>query len=121
MRIHRPEKNEDYSLEIKPNLAAALRELRDEISVRILWIDAICINQSNPEERNQQVPMMADIYGQASRVCVWLGDGKEITGGPKTAMDFIKKEVLNIWEFDRLCANVKNSPKFGSTYWLDAS
>lgn len=38
-----------------------------------LWIDAICIDQSNIEEKNQQVRMMGSIYSQALRVLVWLG------------------------------------------------
>ena len=42
-----------------------------------LWIDAICINQGNPSERNHQVRLMADIYGKAFRVIVWLGRAYE--------------------------------------------
>jgi hypothetical protein len=38
-----------------------------------LWMDAICINQENGPERAHQVRLMADIYGQASWVLVWLG------------------------------------------------
>ena len=39
-----------------------------------LWIDAICINQGDVEERNSQVSMMGDIYEQAEHVYVWLGN-----------------------------------------------
>jgi hypothetical protein len=38
-----------------------------------LWIDAICIQQSNPTERSHQVQRMADIFLRASKVLVWLG------------------------------------------------
>jgi len=38
-----------------------------------LWIDAICINQSDLEERNQQVSQMRDVYSKAESVIVWLG------------------------------------------------
>ena len=38
-----------------------------------LWIDAICIDQSNVEERNHQVQQMADIYGKAMHVYIWPG------------------------------------------------
>jgi hypothetical protein len=41
---------------------------------RILWIDAICIDQENLKERGQQVRLMAGIYTKASRVLVWLGE-----------------------------------------------
>ncbi len=38
-----------------------------------LWIDAICLDQQNVQERNHQVQQMAEIYCQASSVIVWLG------------------------------------------------
>ncbi|KAF2433898.1 hypothetical protein EJ08DRAFT_582828, partial [Tothia fuscella] len=38
-----------------------------------LWIDQICINQSDPNERSHQVQMVSRIYSQASQVLVWLG------------------------------------------------
>jgi hypothetical protein len=40
----------------------------------MLWVDAICINQGNNEERAQQVQLMAKIYSRATRVLVWLGE-----------------------------------------------
>jgi hypothetical protein len=112
IRIHRPEEDEDYLFEVKENLAAALKALRYEGTVRILWIDTISINQTNADEKNHQVPMMAEVYGSASRVCVWLGKGMDIAGGPKIAVDFIKKEVLDIWGFDKLCENENTSVKW---------
>lgn len=44
-----------------------------------LWIDAICINQDNVLERNQQLLLMTDIYTRASRTLVWLGEQDEFT------------------------------------------
>lgn len=41
---------------------------------RVLWVDAICINQSNPDEKNHQVRQMYRIYSSASRVLIWLGN-----------------------------------------------
>ncbi len=40
-----------------------------------MWIDAICINQDDPRERNHQVEMMGQIYRGAKQVLVWLGEG----------------------------------------------
>lgn len=40
---------------------------------RVLWIDAVCINQQNINERSQQVAMMCRIYSNASRCLVYLG------------------------------------------------
>jgi len=65
----------DYSIDITENLAKALPYLRDPVVPRILWIDAIAINQKDLTERGQQVQRMADIFSLAERVIVWLGLG----------------------------------------------
>lgn len=59
-------------LYITENLYAALLRLRDHSFERIIWVDAVCINQNDVKERNQQVQAMASIYAKASRVIVWL-------------------------------------------------
>jgi Heterokaryon incompatibility protein (HET) len=60
-------------LGLRPNLASALRYLRYSDEMRVLWIDAICINQEDVKERNEQVKRMANIYTLAQRVIAWLG------------------------------------------------
>ncbi|RSL72543.1 hypothetical protein CEP53_001005 [Fusarium sp. AF-6] len=57
---------------VTENLHAALSRLRDGSLPRIVWADAVCINQDDMEERDQQVKAMAKIYAKASRVIVWL-------------------------------------------------
>ncbi|KAI1208239.1 heterokaryon incompatibility protein-domain-containing protein [Annulohypoxylon truncatum] len=52
-----------------------------------LWIDAICINQADEEEKLNQIPLMGSIYSQAVSVCVWLGPG---TSRSDEAMDYLK-------------------------------
>ena len=56
-----------------------------------LWIDAICINQSDPVEKSHQVLAMDKIYFSAQRVIVWLG--KEIAWD--SAMFFDAEEILD--------------------------
>ena len=63
--------------EVTTNLEAGLRHLRGNINEKVLWIDAICIDQGSKEERNYQVPLMKTIYTNASIVRVWLGEGTE--------------------------------------------
>lgn len=59
------------------NLKHALHTLRSpEVSVR-LWIDAICINQSDVNEKDIQIPLMGRIYAQASRTVIWLNPANE--------------------------------------------
>jgi SAM-dependent MidA family methyltransferase len=61
------------STEAGPNLEAALKAIRNEEHSRLLWIDALCIDQSSKKKRNQQILLMADIYRKASCVLIWLG------------------------------------------------
>ncbi|KAI0103961.1 heterokaryon incompatibility protein-domain-containing protein [Nemania sp. FL0031] len=60
-------------LDVTVNLRSALRHLRRTNKSRILWVDAICIDQSDPDERAYQVSFMGDIYRSAKRVIIWLG------------------------------------------------
>lgn len=60
-------------LEITENLDLALRYLRQESGCRVLWVDALAIDQGYLEERNHQVQLMRSIYSLAARVLVWLG------------------------------------------------
>lgn len=73
------------------NLRTALLNLRDLQNSRILWIDAICINQEDLDERSVQVAIMGDIYRQARRTVIWLGDYMDNSlGSTKQAFALIK-------------------------------
>lgn len=91
---------------------SALRRKRRE---RTLWVDAICIDQNNDDEKSQQVPMMSEIYGGAKSVCVWLGQGDDDS---KMAFDFIKNEILKLEDFDKLCDNPTAAPKWNAMFSL---
>ncbi|KAL2060227.1 hypothetical protein VTL71DRAFT_9622 [Oculimacula yallundae] len=58
---------------VRKNLFDALEHLRERGTVRVLWIDALCIDQDNEKERNHQVQRMGQIYERASQVIAWLG------------------------------------------------
>ncbi|EXJ72377.1 uncharacterized protein A1O5_04881 [Cladophialophora psammophila CBS 110553] len=55
------------------NLEAFLRHRRETHEKVILWVDAICINQNDPQDKNSQIPKMNMIYGFASKLTIWLG------------------------------------------------
>ena len=59
------------------NLLAALKRLRLPDQDRYLWVDAICINQSDIPERNHQVKQMHWMYELAEHVVIWLGEHSE--------------------------------------------
>jgi ankyrin repeat protein len=73
---------------VTQNLYLALQYLRFKDQDRVLWIDAICIDQDNIEERGHQVRQMADIYKEAERVIIWLGLP---TGETNFVIDSMKK------------------------------
>ncbi len=63
---------------------------------RYLWIDAVCIDQTDKEEKSRQSPRRSDIYMKAKEVCVWLGE-EQSEAHSALAMDFVD-EVLENWE-----------------------
>ncbi|UPK93229.1 hypothetical protein LCI18_004164 [Fusarium solani-melongenae] len=62
------------AIDVGENLRLALENIRYSTLPRILWVDALCINQDDITERNQQVQLMGKIYQQANETIVWLGD-----------------------------------------------
>jgi hypothetical protein len=76
-------------MNITKNLWEALFYLRDARRPQTFWIDAICIDQSNVEEKNIQTPLMSFIYSRAQEVVIWLGDHK----GPR----WIEQSTLSMW------------------------
>lgn len=64
---------DDTILKIAVNLRSALHHLRYKDRPRTLWIDAICINQADNQEKSCQVRRMHHVYAGAERVTVWLG------------------------------------------------
>ncbi|KAH8881799.1 hypothetical protein GQ53DRAFT_667154 [Thozetella sp. PMI_491] len=74
-RLCRPIYVDDYYdiLMQTKNCWEMLRWLRPEHGVRVLWVDAICINQQNLAERSHQVASMGRIYTECSQVTLWLG------------------------------------------------
>ncbi|KAI1391136.1 HET-domain-containing protein [Hypoxylon trugodes] len=87
-----------HTFSIPNNLKPAIEELRNSGVLRV-WIDFICMNQDNTDEKNYQVPMMSSIYGRAQCVFVWLGEEGD---NSTLAIQFMKNRVLNLGEFDSL-------------------
>lgn len=64
----------ERTIRVSKNLFVALRGLRQATSTRVLWVDAICIDQTNLEEKSQQICQMRNVYDNVSAVLVFLGD-----------------------------------------------
>lgn len=64
---------DESQVAVTANLYSALRDLRDTTKMLPLWVDAICINQSNNEEKAQQISLMGRIYATATHTIIYLG------------------------------------------------
>ncbi|PQE24049.1 heterokaryon incompatibility protein [Rutstroemia sp. NJR-2017a BVV2] len=83
-------------MQITQNLHAALLELRRSTWVRRgvnLWIDALCINQDDLDEREQQVKLMQEIYARAWQVVIFLGPKTSNTSSAYTALKWLAHEI----------------------------
>ena len=86
---------EGKRLMITVALDDALRQIRLCRKRRVLWIDLLCINQEDFDERTQQVQLMHSIYSEAKRVLVWLGRDDE--GRARGAIKLIDK-IDAVWD-----------------------
>ncbi len=99
---------EGKTLEVTENCYNALQRLREvgakaggsAQDLEFCWIDAICIDQSNLDERAAQVVIMADIYASARLVVIWLGEiDPDMTGAISSIWTFgkaLQSEFLGI-------------------------
>ena len=68
---------DDHRVKVTKNLHTALLRLRSQSFERIIWVDAVCINQADDLEKVHQIQCMTKIYGHASRVIISLGEGTD--------------------------------------------
>lgn len=84
-------------LPITINLFQALQHLRYLDRSRVFWIDAVCVNQKNLDERGRQVQRMPDIYSSAAKVVVWLGPASDDSTLAIQTMDNIGSRIQADW------------------------
>ncbi|CAK7243621.1 MAG: hypothetical protein STHCBS139747_005147 [Sporothrix thermara] len=76
----------------------ALRYMRHADAERSLWVDAICINQDDLEERGQQVAIMGEVYSLSTGTLIWLGsgdrDGEAITQRAFSGLEVLHEQLL---------------------------
>ena len=94
----------DTVMGITANLHAALINLRYPDKERLIWTDALCINQEDLAEKGSQVSIMSKIYSAATRTVVWLGPEHESTKLAIDTLNSIATDCLmasGIW-FDNI-------------------
>ena len=121
------------------NLGAALIWLRRPDTVRVLWVDAICINQEDKLEKRDQIPLMADIYQRGKQTIVWLGEHDRRTRRAFAMLETMAQYVNSVsneelvrlepdkWRLLQKAMKRKNSPdveasdvkrfRFNPVYW----
>lgn len=78
--------NRTKDFPITKNLEIAPQHLRHETEGLVLWVDVLCINQNNNQEKMHQVQFMKEMYSGAKETCLWLGQAAD---GSDLAMDIV--------------------------------
>jgi hypothetical protein len=82
--------------QVTESLVVMLHHIQDDAKVWTLWIDQLCINQSDSAEKSAQVPLMKEVYSKAKQTIVWLGPAAD---GSDLAMKFLADVGSEAWEF----------------------
>jgi hypothetical protein len=85
-----------WGVEVREALFQFLQQIRSPIQPLSLWIDALCIDQKNLDERRYQVEHMDRIYKYARRSVVWLGIADEASSLAMDAIQDISELPSNI-------------------------
>ncbi|XDG01820.1 hypothetical protein ABKA04_001435 [Annulohypoxylon sp. FPYF3050] len=109
------------SMEVNPGLFEALTHIRKAMAPVPLWIDAICINQQDIEERSREVRKMKKIYEECQVVLYWLGvaetDARYVTINGEldgsVAMVFAEFGMV----YDQVCAQEEVSDLTAHQVW----
>ncbi|KAI2469715.1 heterokaryon incompatibility protein-domain-containing protein [Annulohypoxylon bovei var. microspora] len=93
---------DDHNIEVTDNLWLAMRRLRKPSTPRVVWIDAICINQDDNDEKSHQVGMMGDIYRGCTNCVIWLGESAEKADPDVQSVSAVRAiELLGLLASDR--------------------
>ena len=110
--------------QVTVNLESALRRLRRPEKDLTLWVDALCIHQSNDAERTQQVNLMQDIFASTEEVLVYLGEvpTHDSTGStrstgvagsvPSTVFSFDSGDEAKLEVFRNNCTTKRSSIRY---------
>ena len=108
------EKSRLGRLSVTKNVHEALKHLRFKHESRLLWIDAICVNQQDLKERGSQVQRMPDIYGSADSVLIWLGPDSDSSRDVMRYCDELGSRITRDLDRDRITAASPNDVDLNS-------
>ncbi|TRX87933.1 hypothetical protein FHL15_011165 [Xylaria flabelliformis] len=84
---------DDEKVEIPAAAEEVIRYLRYAKEPRVIWVDAICINQEDIREKGHQIALMHEIYKTASRTVVWLGQADEATAEAFRSLELVHGQM----------------------------
>ena len=110
-----------FSIRIRQNLLQALSRFRLGHRSRFLWVDALCISQTDMQEKSQQVQQMGRTFREADQVLVWLGkhaDESEalFQAWPDPAYDTRRKSIRELERRQRIWSHFLSRPYFTRTW-----
>ncbi|KAF2805103.1 HET-domain-containing protein [Mytilinidion resinicola] len=103
-----------YEVPVTKNLHQALMQLRKPQESAVLWVDAICIDQANVQDRNYQVKQMPKIYSAAQEVVAWLGESRFLGD---EAMRLITLAPEDLRKLKRSSVQTVLDDLFSRPYW----
>jgi hypothetical protein len=83
-----------HIVKITANVESMLRYLRKKNKTRLLWVDAICLDQTDETEKAVQVSLMGEIFRQADKIHIWLGEETQVTNLQKALFFFKSMAVV---------------------------
>ncbi|KAH6629262.1 heterokaryon incompatibility protein-domain-containing protein [Boeremia exigua] len=105
---------------VTPSLANILYSLRDSVNPRTIWVDAVCINQADLEERAKQVRLMHKIYSSCQRVLAWMGPSlgttdfsskqHSIISGMKLLQEIVERRLHDLRTYEASLVQQKDKP-----------
>lgn len=108
-----------FETTVRANLEAALRFLRDQSAFKNglkLWVDAVCIDQGNLNEKAEVIPGMRQLYENAWQVSVWLGTAINGTESVRTLKDYARNYPSDGF-FTDIVARVPDVATFKSHFY----
>jgi hypothetical protein len=101
-----------HQLEVSKTLISAIHEWQSPKETKLVWVDAICIDQANNEERSEQVAKMRSIYSQAKLVVVWLGEGSETSSLAFSLVQELHNHLNEPSYFEDSLSDMRKAPQW---------
>lgn len=111
-------------LSLRNSLAKALPQIHVHRPdpKRPLWIDALCLDQRNENEKALHVPLMHEIYVSAARTIIWLGEASDSSNSAMEVITDITERVCQMKRLQSLSVrqNLMNAglPPLDNQQWL---